>query len=589
MSALFDDAERFDSLIVVGDTVRRVKDATEEHVGPGAYSPSMAKSKDFGHIGVSTSRRSNMDPPLSPRSTEHQRHATGSVVRDGVWFHPSPFLAAGPGPGAYSPSIISSDHERGRTAKPSSGAVGRQAWDLRGSAGGTPLSNFRNGFSVSSSMGTTPRMVDFAQVALRDGVLLLRSANDGHRSNGIGPGEYHGVSNGQDPMTKRSYNMRAQSSQIRRERSLSFSGTSSTAKAFLSLASSMARTAPTRSNKEAASCRPDLHLLGRNTYPAPGGVGGRGGDGRSTSPGKERRTDTGSRSLSPKANRGRSGFAIRGAAGGRYGRGDGIGGVGHGPATFHPISQQQQQQQQQQGRGRQARTTSSGASRECRSLSPRGRDSGGRPVGGGRASPPLRAEHGSSRRKNATSVSISAPSSPRNSRRSTAKKYASTTGGITGAVGGGNGGSNGSDASYTFDYFGLAGQRGVWRGLEAVSAARAEVGIEATKDNDDGHNSNKQASATGSRGGNEAQSAAGETESESGRGRGAGGGGARGRRGEPGSLLPERVPAKGVCSPPKETRDDLHTYYAAVNRTTAALDSTSGSNLPPPPSPRALR
>ncbi|CAM9879134.1 unnamed protein product, partial [Ectocarpus sp. 12 AP-2014] len=422
MSALFDDAERFDSLIVVGDTVRRVKDATEEHVGPGAYSPSMAKSKDFGHIGVSTSRRSNMDPPLSPRSSEHQRHVTGSVVRDGVWFHPSPFLSAGPGPGAYSPSIISSDYNRGRTAKPSSGAVGRQAWDLRGSAGGIPLSNFRNGFSVSSSMGTTPRMVDFAQVALRDGVLLLRSANDGHRSNGIGPGEYHGVSNGQDPMTKRSYNMRAQSSQIRRERSLSFSGTSSTAKAFLSLASSMARTAPTRSNKEAASCRPDLHLLARNIYPAPGGVGGRGGDGRSTSPGKERRcvspasamlssmrgraaaaangngaaatfgfrsggmsTDTGSRSLSPKTNRGRSGFAIRGAAGGRYGRGDGIGGVGRAPATFHPISQQQQQQQQQ-GRGRQARTTSSGASRGCRSLSPRGRDGGGRPVGSGRVS-----------------------------------------------------------------------------------------------------------------------------------------------------------------------------------------------------------
>lgn len=37
MSALFDDAERFDSHIVVGDTVRRVKDTTEEHVGPGAY------------------------------------------------------------------------------------------------------------------------------------------------------------------------------------------------------------------------------------------------------------------------------------------------------------------------------------------------------------------------------------------------------------------------------------------------------------------------------------------------------------------------------------------------------------------------
>lgn len=56
---------------------------------------------------------------------------TGSVVRDGVWFHPSPFLTAGPGPGAYSPSIISSDYERGRTAKPSSGAVGRQVGENR--------------------------------------------------------------------------------------------------------------------------------------------------------------------------------------------------------------------------------------------------------------------------------------------------------------------------------------------------------------------------------------------------------------------------------------------------------------------------
>lgn len=93
------------------------------------------------------------------------------------------------------------------------------------------------------------------------------------------------------------------------------------------------------------------------------------------------------------------------------------------------------------------------------------------------ASPPLRAEPGSSRRKNTTSVSISAPSSPRNSRRSTAKKK-STTGGITGAVG--DGGSNDSDAPYTFDYFGLAGQRGVWRGLESVSAARAEVGFKAS-------------------------------------------------------------------------------------------------------------
>lgn len=38
-----------------------------------------------------------------------------------------------------------------------------QAWDLRGSAGGAPLSNFRDGFTVSSSMGTSPRMADFTQ------------------------------------------------------------------------------------------------------------------------------------------------------------------------------------------------------------------------------------------------------------------------------------------------------------------------------------------------------------------------------------------------------------------------------------------
>lgn len=41
-------------------------------------------------------------------------------------------------------------------------------------------------------------------------------------------------------------------------------------------------------------------------------------------------------------------------------------------------------------------------------------------------------------------------------------------------------------------------------------------------------------------------------------GSGAGGGGGGGA-GAPGNLLPEGVPAKGVCSPRKETRDDLHT------------------------------
>lgn len=56
------------------------------------------------------------------------RYATGSVVRDGIWFHTSPSsaLEPAPGPGEYSPSIISNGYERGRTAKPSSGTVGRQ-------------------------------------------------------------------------------------------------------------------------------------------------------------------------------------------------------------------------------------------------------------------------------------------------------------------------------------------------------------------------------------------------------------------------------------------------------------------------------
>lgn len=33
----------------------------------------MANSKEFGFIGVSSSRRSTMDPPMSPRSSEYQR------------------------------------------------------------------------------------------------------------------------------------------------------------------------------------------------------------------------------------------------------------------------------------------------------------------------------------------------------------------------------------------------------------------------------------------------------------------------------------------------------------------------------------
>lgn len=40
---------------------------------------------------------------------------------------------------------------------------------------------------------------------------------------------------------------------------------------------------------------------------------------------------------------------------------------------------------------------------------------------------------------------------------------------------------------------------------------------------------------------------------------GVGGNGAVVGGGGPGSLLPEGAPAKGLCSPPKETRDDLHT------------------------------
>lgn len=36
-------------------------------------------------------------------------------------------------------------------------------------------------------------------------------------------------------------------------------------------------------------------------------------------------------------------------------------------------------------------------------------------------------------------------------------------------------GGAGSGRSYTFDYFGIAGQRGAWRGLEDVTAARWEV------------------------------------------------------------------------------------------------------------------
>ncbi|CAM9123550.1 unnamed protein product, partial [Discosporangium mesarthrocarpum] len=42
--ALFSESERFEAQIVVGDTVRHVKDGTSNSVGPGTYSPSMHNS-----------------------------------------------------------------------------------------------------------------------------------------------------------------------------------------------------------------------------------------------------------------------------------------------------------------------------------------------------------------------------------------------------------------------------------------------------------------------------------------------------------------------------------------------------------------
>lgn len=57
--------------------------------------------------------------------------------------------------------------------------VPRQAWDLRGSTGGAPVTNFRNGFTVSSSMGNSPRMGNFAQGRELE-ALLLRSGDRTH-------------------------------------------------------------------------------------------------------------------------------------------------------------------------------------------------------------------------------------------------------------------------------------------------------------------------------------------------------------------------------------------------------------------------
>lgn len=73
--------------------------------------------------------RNNTPPPRPPRAC--CRCATGSVLRDGVVVHTLP-QRSGPGPGAYSPRVISNEYVRGRTAKPSSGVVGRQVRTLRG-------------------------------------------------------------------------------------------------------------------------------------------------------------------------------------------------------------------------------------------------------------------------------------------------------------------------------------------------------------------------------------------------------------------------------------------------------------------------
>lgn len=48
------------------------------------------------------------------------------VLRNGVLFHVSPFLSPSPGPGSYTPPVLSSTFSRGTTAKPSTGKTGRQ-------------------------------------------------------------------------------------------------------------------------------------------------------------------------------------------------------------------------------------------------------------------------------------------------------------------------------------------------------------------------------------------------------------------------------------------------------------------------------
>lgn len=64
---------------------------------------------------------------------------------------------------------------------------------------------------------------------------------------------------------------------------------------------------------------------------------------------------------------------------------------------------------------------------------------------------------------------LSAPSSPIGSNRGRASSRNKAAGDKH------KGGGGGQDDSYTFDYFGLAGKRGAWRGLEGIEAARAEV------------------------------------------------------------------------------------------------------------------
>lgn len=81
------------------------------------------------------------------------------------------------------------------------------------------------------------------------------------------------------------------------------------------------------------------------------------------------------------------------------------------------------------------------------------------------------------------------------------------------------------------------------------------MGIEAPKNagTNNGTNLRDSFEGQGTGGGDAAKGA------PAGGGGGAGSGAAVVGGGGPGSLLPEGTPAKGVCTPPKETRDDLHT------------------------------